>query len=565
MPQLNKHHAHWPAGVPHTLDVPDRNIFDHLPRGAERHPERTAIDYYGRPTTYRALHDGAVALAGYLQQHLEVRRGDRVLLVMQPCPQFVMAYYAVLRCDAVVVALSPMTTDAELRYYADDSGARVAIAMQDFWPQLQPLLDDRTLEGAVVGAYSQLAGRSDDVPFMTIPDFVLAPRDLCSHPLVHEFMGALAADIAPLPSSALGADLAVIAYTSGTTGKAKGAMMSHRSFVRTLNQRIAWMGFREDDTELTCMPLNHMGGMAMMNVLLAGGRTQVQLSRWDAGAAVELLERRRVRVWGGVTPMIVEVLAQLAKKPRDLSSLRYVLGGATPIPQAVADEIKQRFGLTLIESYGMTETCSASHVNPPQAPRRQCAGIPWIDSDARVIDPVSGEELGPGQQGEIVLHTQTLFDGYWNMPQATTEAFIEIDGKRFLRSGDIGYHDEDGYFYIVDRLKRMINASGLKVWPSEVESWMYGHPAVQEACVIAAADARRGETVKAFVVLRPEARRTVTSEQLVEWARGTMAAYKAPRLVEIVDSLPKTPTGKVLWRVLQQEQNERDQAPVPLL
>jgi len=459
-----------------------------------------------------------------------------------------------------VVALSPMSTDAELRYYASDSGARVAIVMQDFLPRLQPLLDDGSLEGVVAGAYSELAGRPEDVPFMTIPDFVLAPRAPGSHPLVHDFMGALAADIAPLPSSARGADLAVIAYTSGTTGKAKGAMMSHRAFVQTLNQRIAWMGLREDDTELTCMPLNHMGGMAMMNVLLAGGRTQVQLSRWDAAAAVELLERRRVRVWGGVTPMIVEVLAQLAEKPRDLPSLRYVLGGATPIPQAVADEIKQRFGLTLIESYGMTETCSASHVNPPHAPRRQCAGVPWIDSDARVIDPVSGAELGPREHGEIILHTKTLFDGYWNMPQATAEAFIQIDGKRFLRSGDIGYHDEDGYFYVVDRLKRMINASGLKVWPSEVESWMYGHPAVQEACVIAAADARRGETVKAFVVLRPEARETVTPEQLIEWARGTMAAYKAPRLVEIVESLPKTPTGKVLWRVLQQAQNEKDQA-----
>ncbi|HSV44606.1 MAG TPA: AMP-binding protein, partial [Ramlibacter sp.] len=198
MPQLTRHHAHWPTGVPHTLDVPERNIFDHLPQRAELHPERTAIDYYGRPTTYRALHDGAVALAGYLQQHLEVRRGDRVLLVMQPCPQFAMAYYAILRCDAVVVALSPMSTDAELRYYASDSGARVAIAMQDFLPRLRPLLDDGALEGVVAGAYSELSGRPEDVPFMTIPEFVLAPREPDSHPQVHDFMGALAADIAPL-------------------------------------------------------------------------------------------------------------------------------------------------------------------------------------------------------------------------------------------------------------------------------------------------------------------------------------------------------------------------------
>ncbi|MCY1538921.1 Long-chain-fatty-acid--CoA ligase [compost metagenome] len=186
--------------------------------------------------------------------------------------------------------------------------------------------------------------------------------------------------------------------------------------------------------------------------------------------------------------------------------------------------------------------------------------MPHINCDARVIDPDSGAELGPAHPGEIVIHAPTLFEGYWNQPEATAAATIEIDGKRFLRSGDIGHHDEDGYFYVTDRLKRMINAAGLKIWPAEIETSLYGHPAVQEACVISAFDARRGETVKAFVVLRPAARGTLAPEAVTEWARTRLSAYKVPRLVEFVEALPKTATGKILWREMQAQQDANDQA-----
>lgn len=562
MPRLTKHYAHWPAGIPQTFEAPDCTLLDYVDRYARIRPDFPAIEYYGRQITYRELHDATLRLAGYLQQHLDVGRGDRVLLLMQNSPHFAIAYFAVLRCDAVVVALSPMTTAAEFAHYRADSGARVLVTTQDLFPVAAAELDDATLTGCVVGAYSEFAGTAEDVPFMKIPPVVSEPFAVPAGPKVHTFAQAMAAGISPADSTARGDDLAVIAYTSGTTGKPKGAMLSHRSYVYALEQRRMWLGIPDDGTdgepELGVLPANHMAGMGQMHRVLCTGRTLVWLTRWDADGALELVERRRIGSFGGVTPMLVESLAKLREKPRDISSVRRLMVGATAMPDAVADELERRFGVPLVESYGLTEAGGATHLNPPQAARRNCAGIPYINVDARVLDIETGVELGPNQPGEIVTHGATVFLGYWNRPDATEEAFVEIDGKRFLRSGDIGYYDDDGYFYITDRLKRMINASGLKVWPAEIEAILYDHPAVHEACVISARDPRRGETVKAFVALRPDARGTVTPEELVEWSRTRMAAFKVPRQIEFIDALPRNATGKLNWSALQAQQDTRD-------
>ncbi|SCU96042.1 Long-chain-fatty-acid--CoA ligase LcfA (fragment) [Cupriavidus necator] len=324
--------------------------------------------------------------------------------------------------------------------------------------------------------------------------------------------------------------------------------------------RACWQHDRADEDELLALPASHLAGMRVMTQAVRIGRTLVLLARWDAQAAVELIARLRIRSWPAVPTMLAEVLGRADAGRHDLSSLRRIYGGAAAMPEALATDLQQRLGLAYLESYGMTEFCGLALSNPPQAPRRQCAGIPVVNCDCRVIDPETGAELGPNQPGEIVMHGPTLFAGYLNNPQATAAALIEIDGKRFLRSGDLGYHDDDGYFYVTDRLKRMINSSGLKVWPAEIEAALYGHPGVQEACVISARDPHRGETVKAVVVLRESARGTVAPEALTAWARERMAAYKVPRLVEFVDALPKTATGKILWRELQARQVERDRA-----
>ncbi|TDF83777.1 AMP-binding protein [Pseudomonas sp. H9] len=560
MPRLTRHYAHWPEGVPHTLEVQDRHLFSLLEDSAKASPAKTALYYYGREISYQQLYNASLMLAGYLQQHFEVQHGDRIVLLMQNCPQFVIAYYAALRCGAIVVAINAMSTTEEISYYFEDSGARVLVTTQEIFERVQPLLNEDFLRGCIIGATSEFAGCQQNTPYLDIPDFVREPRRVQSHAKLHEFSAALAAGIAPLPLHGSASDLAVIAYTSGTTGKPKGAMLTHRNFNYNIRQRALWLKEGSHFTAMLVMPVNHMGGMFVMNLAMCNGQTLAILSRWNVDTALELIERCGVNSWAAVTPMLAELMARPDIEQRNLASLERLYVGATAMPEALAQRIKERLKLTPIESYGMSETCGATHVNPPHSARLQCGGVPYINTDARVIDPHSGEELGANQPGEIVMNSPIVFAGYWNKPEATRESFIEIDGKPFLRSGDIGYYDEDGYFYISDRLKRMINASGHKVWPAEVENALYAHPAVQEACVISAYDAKRGETVKAFVILRPTARGTLKEDELSEWARGRLSAYKVPRIVEFVDSLPKTATGKTLWRDLQQQQDERDRA-----
>ena len=225
------------------------------------------------------------------------------------------------------------------------------------------------------------------------------------------------------------------------------------------------------------------------------------------------------------------------------------------------DALHDLLGLPYYEGYGMSETIAPTHLNPPQNPKKQCLGIPMFDVDSRVVDPETMKELPPGEVGEIIVNGPQVMTGYWNNEAATEASFVTIEGKRFLRTGDLGTIDEDGYFFMVDRLKRMINASGYKVWPAEVESLLYHHPAIQEACVIAAMDERRGETVKAIVVLRAAEVGKVSADDIIAWARENMAAYKVPRIIEFAESIPKSGAGKVQWRMLQDREMGRGTAP----
>jgi fatty-acyl-CoA synthase len=239
----------------------------------------------------------------------------------------------------------------------------------------------------------------------------------------------------------------------------------------------------------------------------------------------------------------------------DLSSLVHIGGGGAAMPQAVAQRLLDQFGLRYVEGYGLTETAAPSHSNPPDNPKQQCLGIPFMSTDARVVDPETLREMAVGEQGEIIIRGPEVFNGYWKRPEATEAAFVDFEGRKFFRSGDLGRMDEDGYFFITDRLKRMINASGFKVWPAEVEALMFRHPAIQEACIISARDSYRGETVKAVVVLRAAYKDKVDAAEILAWCRDNMAVYKAPRIVQFVDALPKSGSGKVMWRSLQEAEN----------
>ena len=541
--------------TPPYLDAPATDLFYNLQVSARRYPAKPGLIYYDTPIAFAEIHDQAQRIAGYLAQRCGVRKGDRVLLYMQNSPQFVISYYGILRANAVVVPLNPMYLTHEFLACAKDAGTATAIVSQELYPRVEPLLDSGDLEQVIVAAYSDYLREPTT---LTVPDFIAAPRVELSRPGVARWREALASGMAAGPLSVGPDDLCVMPYTSGTTGQPKACMHTHRTTMHTLVASMRWFSVPPEWTLLAVAPFFHVTGMqGSMNGPLYNGNTMVLLPRWDRVAAVECVQRYRIASWTAVPTMIQDFFMNPDLERYDLSSMRRLCGGGAAMPAAVAQRLQQR-GITYYEGYGLSETMAASHLNPLECAKLQCLGIPIYGVDSRVVDPGTGVELPAGELGEIVTHGPQVFLGYWNKPDDSAQAFIEIDGKRFLRTGDLGRVDEDGYFFMVDRLKRMINASGFKVWPSEVESLMYQHPAVLEACVIGASDPHRGETVKALVVLRPDWKGRIEAAAIIDWCRGNMAAFKIPRIVEFIDALPRSGSGKIQWRELQERERRAE-------
>jgi fatty-acyl-CoA synthase len=548
------HLPFWPAHAPKHLWLPETSLSYNVEVAATRFPAKPFMIFYDTAITYRRFREETERVAGWLQQVAGVKKGDRVLLYMQNSPQFITAFYGILRADAVVVPVNPMNLTNELRHYVHDSGAKVAFVAQDLYPRMQPLLAEG-IATIVVATYSDYLEAPTE---MKVPEFVAAPRASMSDAGAVAWADMMAADRVPAPRQAGPDDLAVMSYTSGTTGQPKGCMHTHRSTSYNTVAGGIWTQGNQGGVGLSVLPLFHVTGMqANMNGVIYGGSTVVLLPRWDRDAAAQCVQRYRVTGMALITAMVIDFMSNPRLGEYDLSSLRSIGGGGAAMPKAVALAMETRLGIKYREGYGMSETMAATHSNPPERPKEQCLGIPIFDVDARVVEPGSTRELPQGETGEIVVHGPQVMQGYWNQPQATAEAFVEIDGKRFLRTGDLAYVDEEGYFFFVDRLKRMINAAGFKVWPAEVEAMLYHHPAIQEACVIAAQDPRRGETVKALVVLKPGYSGKVTEQEITEWSHENMAAYKVPRIVQFVENLPKSGAGKVMWRQLQEAEKAK--------
>ena len=553
------HWRYWPPGIPHHLDSPATSLWYNLEVTATRYPDRAAVVFYDSVLTYGELRRRAEAIAGWLQQHCDVARGDRVLLDFQNSPQFITGYYAILRADAFVVPVNPMLKTDELQHYVDDSGARVVLCAQDNWPQFAPLMrggpeTSRGLDHALVAAYSDALVTETT---LAMPEFVRAPNAVEPSAQVTRWHDAIDRGLVARPHRAGPDDWCVMPYTSGTTGKPKGCVHTHRSVMHVMHFGARWGGVTTDTVALGVVPMFHVTGMQAMNSLIFAGGCNVVLPRWDRNVAAEAIARNRVTNWTCIPTMVIDLFANPRIGEYDLSSLTFMSGGGAAMPEAVAQKVKDLWGLDFVEGYGLSETIAASHTNPPQRAKKQCLGVPICDTDSRIVDPDTLVEQPQGTTGEIVTHGPGVFQGYWNDPDKTAAAFFQLDGKTFFRTGDLGRIDEDGYFFMVDRLKRMINASGFKVWPAEVEAMLYRHPLVQEACIIGTFDPYRGETVKALIVARGDAKTAETADAIIEWAREHMAAYKIPRVIEFVDSLPKSGTGKVMWRALQEAENAR--------
>ena len=551
---------YWPARLPRELTLPQTTLWFNLEVSARRFPDKPAYLFFGQALTFAQLHSQALKLAGWLQ-HEGVAKGDRVLLFMQNCPQFVVAFYAIQRADAVVVPVNPMNRADEFVHYICDAQAKVALTTADLATivteandQVDPALKLQRVVATRLAEAMPAVLAPEERPTEAVLNWLLA--DPVLPPGCVRWKDALASGHLPGPSTAQADDMALLPYTSGTTGLPKGCIHTHRTLSPNIVGSALWGHASAETVSLGVVPMFHITGM-MYSVLSSVylGSTIVLMPRWDRELAGRQISRYRVTHWTCIPTMVIDLFGSPNYKRFDLSSLRYLSGGGAAMPQAVAERLQTEFGLTFAEGYGLTETAAPSHANPPERAKLQCLGIPIFGTDCRIIDPVTLAELPDNEAGEIVTHGPMVFKGYWGHPQATAQAFIEIDGKSFFRTGDLGRRDDEGYFFITDRLKRMINASGFKVWPSEVELLLFKCPLVQEACIIGARDAYRGETVKAVVVLRAEARATATEQDIIDWARQHMAAYKVPKQVAFIDALPKSGSGKVMWRQLQELEN----------
>ena len=528
---------------------PARRIEEYLLIQAERDPGHIAMLFYGRTVTYGETARAALSLAAYLQSSFAVKPGDFVALDCQNSPQFVIAYYGILLAGAVVVPLNPMYRAAEVARIARDAGISVAIVAADLLDRVSCWPGSEALRIVVVNYADYLP----DEPSATLPDVLLLPMpDLVGDLRLVPWRDAVR-DPAKLERSGQGAEaLCVMPYTSGSTGRPKGCPHTHRAVLHTAAAQAEWYRFTTDSVLSAVQPLFHVAGMqSSLNGGILAGATVMIMTRWDADVAIRLFAAHGVTFWNAPPTMVVDMLSRSGFDSEAFTALRVVTGGGSAMPKAVAATMRERFGLSYVEGYGMTETMSPTHLNPVDAPRFGSIGIPIGQTVAFVVDPETLDRVPAGMVGEIVVAGPQVIAGYWRNPEADLEAFVDIDGLRMLRTGDLGYVDPDGYFHVVDRLKRMINASGFKVWPAEIEEVLFGHPAVQQCCVIGAPDPYRGETVRAVIVPRPDHCDGTDSEAIRAWLALRLAAFKVPREVVFVDSLPVTSSHKVDWRRVQ--------------
>ena len=565
-PDSRPHFKFWPKRRPHAITIPATSLWENLAISARRYPDKAATIFFNRVLSYAQLQAAAERLAAKLQS-LGVKKGDRVLVDMQNAPQLIIAHFAIFRADAAVVPINPMNRAEELKHYITDPQAAVAITTADLAGELakasNALAPGQRLRHLIVTHFTDAFNadlQGDDAAPDIWRDWLLTRHSLpeLEGGQVHAWDEAIAFTGPLAPTTAGPDDMAMLPYTSGTTGLPKGCIHPHSTIMHNAVASGVWNAASSETVTLMALPMFHVTGMisGMQAVIYMGG-TMVIMPRWERNLAGRLISHWKVTNWPNIPTMVIDLLASPDFDKFDLTSLTAIGGGGAAMPQAVAQRLQDVYGLRYVEGYGLTETAAPSHSNPFENPKKQCLGIPFMSTDARIVNPETLAEAPQGQEGEIVIRGPQVFSGYWRQPEATRAAFFELEGKRFFRTGDLGRMDEDGYFFITDRLKRMINASGFKIWPAEVETLMFKHPAIAEACVIGFKDDYRGESAKAVVVLRDEARGQVTEQDIIDWCRANMAAYKAPRKVAFVDALPKSGSGKVMWRILQETETRR--------
>ncbi len=541
----------WPQDVPKHLEYPNVPLQGILEKTAKEHPEKAAIAYFEREITYAELNSLSDQFAAALAA-LGVKKGDRVALFLPNVPQFVIAYYGALKAGAVLTAISPLHKEREVAYQLNDSEAETIVALDSLSSIVEKVWRETKLKNAVVTSLAEYASKTTAVP-----------SKVEQKPNVYSFQEVLKEGVKP-PKVNINPkdDLAALQYTGGTTGTAKGAMLTHENLVSNAVAFAAWIKGAAEDTFLAALPLFHIYGMTTsLNVPVCLAAKLVLLPRFDPQTALESIQRHRVTVFCGVPTMYSVLLANPELGKFDLTSIRVCISGASPLPPQVQKKFMQITGGFLAEGYGLTEASPVTHCNPVDKTMRTVRvgsiGLSLPDTDARIVDVETGEKtLGAGETGELAVKGPQVMKGYWKGQEET--ALVLRGG--WLLTGDIARMDKDGYFYITDRKKDLIKYKDNSVYPRELEDVLYEHSAVKLCAVVGKPDPLVGEIPKAFIVLKVGAR--ATEAEIMAFIKEKVAPYKAVREVEFRQELPISAAGKVLRRALQEE--ERKEKPCKL-
>jgi len=529
----------WPEGVPRSIKYPNVPLFSLLKKSAKKHPNNLAVIFHDKRITFSELDDLSDKFAAALHD-MNVKKGDRVALFLPNTPEYIISYYSALKTGAVITAMSPLFKERELEYQLNNSGAETIVTLNSLYPLVKGIQEKTRLKRIIV---------TDTPP----PEFA---KDLQVH-FFQKLMEKYSPKLPKLEINPMG-DLAALQYTGGTTGVPKGAMLTHHNLLSNAVAFATWLRIREGkEVFLAALPLFHIYGMTTsMNAPIYEAETMVLIPRFDPKDVLEAIEKHRVTVFCGVPTMYIMLLSYPEVAQYDLSSLRFCVSGGATLPPDVQRKFIELTGGVLIEGYGLSEASPVTHVNPADATMKTVKigsiGLALPDTEAKIVDLETGTRgLSFGETGELVVRGPQVMKGYWKMPKETKAV---LKGG-WLYTGDIARMDEEGYVYIIDRKKDLIKYGGYSVYPREVEDVLYEHPAVKICAIVGKPDPVDGEIPKAFIALKDG--KNATEEEIIEFVKGRVAAYKRVREVEFRKDLPMTSVGKVFRKALRDEELKR--------
>ncbi len=555
--------AHYPPEVPHTLTYTSMPVQQYLTHAYEKYPQKVAIHFMGKELTYEELYKSAMKFANYLQK-LGIQKGDRVSIMLPNCPQAVISFYGILYAGGIVVMTNPLYTEREIVYQMKDSGAKAIVGLDILFPRISKALKETQLENVIV------TGIKDYLPFPknVVYPFIQKKQYGMTVKVEHRGINHLFTEIMKTAQPTVAEtsfdfeeDLALLQYTGGTTGSPKGVMLTHKNLISNATMCDSWLYKckKGEETIMGIIPLFHVYGLTTVLILsVMLGNKMVLLPKFDPETALKTINKQKPTLFPGAPTLYIGLMSHPDIAKYDLSSIEACMSGSAPLPAEVQEKFEAITGGKLVEGYGLTETSPVTHSNLVWGERiKGSVGMPYPDTDSKIFQTGTTIPIATGEIGEIAIKGPQVMKGYWNKPEETAATIV--DG--WLLTGDLGYMDEEGHFFIVDRKKDMIIAGGFNIYPREIEEVLYEHDAVQECVVAGIPDPYRGETVKAYIVVKEG--HTVTEEELDAYCREQLASFKVPRVYEFRKELPKTAIGKILRRSLVDEEIAKQNEAVP--